>query len=117
MNYKKTVRKFHDIGWKNSYHTSADVSIIGYGCGVSQYSQFFVEDLDIYQILPRSYLIYFYGGPGDKLINQKWVLNLENRAETFVWECIESRIMSDDPGKIYISQYWLNLKENFEMAK
>ena len=44
MKYKKTVRKFHDTGWKNSYHTSADVSMLSYGCGVSQYPQFFVED-------------------------------------------------------------------------
>ena len=58
IHYKKTVRNFHDIGWKNSYHTSADVSMLGYGCGVSQYPQFFVEDLDIYQILPRPYLIF-----------------------------------------------------------
>ena len=56
MNYKKKVRHFHDIGWKNSYHTSADVSMLGYGCGVSQHPQFFVEYLDIYQILPRPYL-------------------------------------------------------------
>ena len=48
---------------------------------------------------------------------QKWVLNLENRVETFIWECIESRGMSDDSGKIYISQYWSNLKENLEMEK
>ena len=37
MNYKKTLRTLHDTGWKNSYHTSADVSMLGYGCGVSQY--------------------------------------------------------------------------------
>ena len=43
MDYKKTVRKLHDNGWTKSYHTSADVSILGYGCGVSQYPQFFVE--------------------------------------------------------------------------
>ena len=43
MNYKKIVRKFHDTGWKNSYHTSADVSMLGYGCGVSQYSQFLLN--------------------------------------------------------------------------
>ena len=53
MNYKKTVRKFHDTGWKNSYHTSDDVSMLGYGYDVSQYPQLFDEDLDIYQILPR----------------------------------------------------------------
>ena len=70
MNYKKTVRKFHDTGWKNSYHTSADVSMLGYGCGVSQYPQFFVEYLDMYQMLSRPYLRYFDGGPGDKLIKK-----------------------------------------------
>ena len=64
------MRKFHDIGWKNSYHTSADVSMLGYGCGVSQYPQFFVEDLDIYQILPRPCLRSFDGGPGEKSIKK-----------------------------------------------
>ena len=78
MNYKKTVRKLHDTGWKNSYHTSADVSTIGCGFGVSMYPQFFVEDLYIYQMLPRPYLTHFDGRPEDKLIKQKWVLNLEN---------------------------------------
>ena len=45
------------------------------------------------------------------------VLNLVNQAETFVWECIESRTMSDDSGNIYIIQYWSNLKEKLDMAK
>ena len=64
MNYKKTVRKFHDTGWKNSYHTSADVSMLGYGFGVSQYRKLFVEDLYMYQMLPRPYLRSFDGCPG-----------------------------------------------------
>ena len=68
MNYKKTVRKLHDTGWKNSYHTSADFSMLGYEFGVSKYPPLFVEDLDMYQVLPRPYLISFYGGPGDKFI-------------------------------------------------
>ena len=68
MNYKKKVSKFHDTGWKNSYHTSADVSMLGYGCGVSQYPQLFVKDLDMYQMLPHPYLRSFDGGPGEKLI-------------------------------------------------
>ena len=76
MNYKKIVRKLHDTGWKNSYHTSADVSMLGYGCGVSMYPQFFVEDLDIYQMLPRPYLISFDGGPGDKVLKQKMGVGL-----------------------------------------
>ena len=88
MNYKKTVRKLHDTGWKNSYHTSADVSMLGFGCGVSQYTQFFIEYLNMYQVLPRPYLKCFDDGPGDKLINKKWVYDLASREVTFFWECI-----------------------------
>ena len=36
--------------WKNSYFTSDDVSMLGYGCGVSQYPQFYDRDLDMYQL-------------------------------------------------------------------
>ena len=68
INYKTIVEKLHDTSWKNSHFTSAVVSMIGYGCGVSQYPQFFVKDLDMYQVLPRPYLWSFGGGPGDKLI-------------------------------------------------
>ena len=68
MNKKETVRKLHNNGWENSYHTSADVSTLGYGFGVSMYPQFFVEDLDIYKMLPRPYLRYFSGGTGDQVL-------------------------------------------------
>ena len=50
------MRKLHDTDWKNSYHASADVSMLRYVCCVSQYPQFFVEDLDMYHMLPRPYL-------------------------------------------------------------
>ena len=68
INYKKTVKKLHDAGWKKSYFTSDDVSMLGYGCGVSQYPQFYVEYLDMYQMLPRPYLRSFDSGPGDNLV-------------------------------------------------
>ena len=83
-NYKVTVRKFHDCGWKNSFHTSADVAMLGYGCGVSMYPQFFVEDLKTYQMLPRPYMRSFDGEPSGQVLKQKCVLYLANRAETFV---------------------------------
>ena len=66
INYKKTVKKLHEASWKNSYFTSSDVSMFGYRCGVSQYPQFYVKYLDMYQVLPRTYLGYFDGYPGDK---------------------------------------------------
>ena len=84
--------------------------MLGSGCGVSMYPQFFVEDLKIYQMLPLPYMRSFDGEPADQVLKQKWELDLTNRAETFVLECIESRIMSDDSRKKYISQYWSTLK-------
>ena len=71
MNHKKTVKQLDDTGWENSYFTSADVSLLGYGCGVSQYPQFSVKYLDMYQVLPRPYLRSFDGFPGDKIIKNE----------------------------------------------
>ena len=85
MNYKKTVRKLHNTGWKNSYHNSADVSMLGYGCGVSMYPQFFVDDLDIYQMLPRPYLRSFSGGPGDQVFKKNGCWN---------WQCVCSKLIT-----------------------
>ena len=48
-NYKKTVRKLHDAGWKNSYFTSDDVAMLGHGCDVSQYIKFYDQQLEHYQ--------------------------------------------------------------------
>ena len=41
-NYKQIVSKLHDSGWKNSSHISADVDMLGYGCGVSVYPYFYL---------------------------------------------------------------------------
>ena len=51
--YKQTVREFHDSGWKNSSHISADVSMLGYGCGVSVYPQFYDKEKETFHMLPR----------------------------------------------------------------
>ena len=39
-NYRKTVQTMHKFGFKAQYFKSADVSMLGHGCGVSQYPQF-----------------------------------------------------------------------------
>ena len=70
--------------------------MLGYGCGVSMYPQFFYKDSKTFQMLPRPFIRYFDGQCYDQVLKQKWVLDLANRAETFVLESIESRIMSDD---------------------
>ena len=48
---------------------------------------------------------------------KKWVSDLAIQAETFVWECIETRIKIDDIEKVIRSQYWTNLKEKLENEK
>ena len=42
---------------------------------------------------------------------------MANRAETFVLESIESRIMSDDSKEKHLTQYWSNLKLKLDKAK
>ena len=78
--------------------------MIGCGCGVSQYPQFYVKDLDMYQVLPNPYQGSFDGFPGDKLI-KKLVLDLAIKSEVFVWGYIESRIKFDDIEKLRQIQY------------
>ena len=39
--YRTTVQSMHKIGWKAQYFKSADVSMLGHGCGVSQYPYFY----------------------------------------------------------------------------
>ena len=46
--------------------TCADVSILGYECGVSKYPQFYYWYLENYQVLPRPYLV-FQGDNGEEL--------------------------------------------------
>ena len=62
---------------------SADVSMLGYGCGVSQYPQLCDKDEDKYQVLPRPYLGSSEVYPGEKFIKEKWVLDLVGQAILF----------------------------------
>ena len=39
--YKTPIKNMHKIGWKSRYFKSADVSMLGHGCGVSKYPQFY----------------------------------------------------------------------------
>ena len=39
--YKTTLHNMQKLGWKSQFFKSADVSILGHGCGVSKYPQFY----------------------------------------------------------------------------
>ena len=56
--------------------------MLGYGCDVSQYPQFYHQRLEKYQLLPRPYLGSFEGGNGEKLL-EKMSVRLGNEADFF----------------------------------
>ena len=39
--YKTTIQNMHKLGWKAQFFKSADVLMLGHGCGVPQYPQFY----------------------------------------------------------------------------
>ena len=41
VTYKTTIQNMHKLGWKAQFFKSADVLMLGHGCGVSQYHQFY----------------------------------------------------------------------------
>ena len=55
-NYRSTVQNMHKIDCKAQYFKSADVSMLGHGCGVSQYPQFYYTNNNKIQMLPRPYV-------------------------------------------------------------
>ena len=51
--YKRTRKEMHQIGWKANYFNYSDVSILGHGCGVSQFPQCYdriYKDIKYYHI-------------------------------------------------------------------
>ena len=42
--YLTTVYNMYKLGWKAQYFKSADVSMLGHGCCVSQYPQFYYSN-------------------------------------------------------------------------
>ena len=59
----------------------------------------------------------FFGGTGDQVLKQKWVLDLENQAEKIVLESIETRIMSDDSRKNIYKSILVNFERKTGYGK
>ena len=71
INKNRMVRKLNDTSWKKNYLTSNDVSMLGYGCDVSQYIQLYDQELDRYQVSAHPYRGSFKGFPGDNCVQEK----------------------------------------------
>ena len=113
-NFRMTVRKLHDCGWKNSSHKSADVAMLGYGCGVSVYPQFYDKKKLSFHMLPRPYIRSFDGKCSDLILKKEWVLNLAKRAETFVLEKIDLMRMSEVSTDGNTKKLFKSILVNFE---
>ena len=46
----------HKIGWKDNYFKSSGVSMLGHGCGVSQFPQLYEKIKNKYHFLPLPYV-------------------------------------------------------------
>ena len=66
INYEIIVMKLNNTAC--IFFNSSNVYIIGYGCGVYHYHQFYNPDLDKYQVLTCPYLGSFDNYPEGKLI-------------------------------------------------
>ena len=64
--------------------TSDDDSMFGYGCGVSQYPQFYDKQLDRYQILQHPYSGSFNCFPGNIFEKENGLLDLSDQTKYFV---------------------------------
>ena len=98
----------HKFGWKAQYFKSADFSMLGHGCGVSQYPQFYYTNKNIYQMLPRPYVGSYSGEKGHQILQQSCIIALAKLIETF----IEVSIIEMPTIK-----YWQNLGRKMNEAK
>ena len=82
-NYRSTVQNMHKIGWKAQYFKSADVSMLGHSCGVSQYPQFY-DTKKKNQMIPRPYLGSYSGEKGHQILQQPWIIVLAKSIENLL---------------------------------
>ena len=78
-NYRSTVQNMHKFCWKAQYFKSADVSMLGHGCDVSQYPQFYDTNKNIYQMLPRPYVGSYSGEKDRQIFSNHILLHYPNR--------------------------------------
>ena len=74
----------HNLGWKSQFFKSFGVSMLGHGCGVSKYPQFYDRIKVIYQILPRPYVESYSGEKGHYFLQEPWIISLAKSVETFI---------------------------------
>ena len=106
--YKTAIHNMHKLGWKAQLLKYAGVSMLGHGCVVSQYPQFYDRIKNIYQMLPHPYVGSYSGEKGHQFLQEPWINALSKSFETFFMVSI-----SDMPT----SQYWKFLGSFMDKSK
>ena len=57
--------------------------MLGRGCGVSQYPQFYDRIKNIYIMLPLPYVESYIGEKGRHFLQEPWIISLDKSFETF----------------------------------
>ena len=70
VTYKKNIQNMHKLVLKAQFFKSADVSMLVYGCGVSQYPQFYDRIKNIYQMLTPPYVGVYSGQKGHQFLHE-----------------------------------------------
>ena len=72
--HTKKIHNMHKLGWKVKYFKSTEVSMLGHGCGVSQYPEVYDTIKNIYQMLPYPYVGSYSGEKGHQFFHKPWIL-------------------------------------------
>ena len=78
--YKTTIHNIHKLIRKAQWFKYADVSMLGHGCGVSQYPQFY-DRIEKNQIWPRPYVGSYSGEKGHQFLHKLRILALSKSVE------------------------------------
>ena len=80
--------------------------MLGYGCGVSMYPHFFVEDLKTYQMLPRPYMRSFDGATADQVLKKNgcWTWKIEQKR--LYWKVFETKTREGKRNSTINMQNW-----------
>ena len=75
VTYKTTLQNIHKLEWKAQFLKSADVFMLGHGCGVSQHPQVYDRIKKKYQMLPRPYVGSYSGSKGHQFFKNHGFLH------------------------------------------
>ena len=81
--------------------------MLGHGCGVSQYPQFYDTNKKI-RMLPRPYVGSYSGEKGRQILQQPWIIASAKSIETFIIVSIY---------EMPTIKYWQNLGSTMDKAK